>query len=219
MSLEEKFDPKIIKNLNKNYELFGKTYSGLFEDLKKKDLDKVCLNTGSTLSEDKDILMSFLNAKLLVSLEDDAIYHYENNAERKNKELGQFPSAIVLHYLNHADGTPIRGEWISYRELPDGLFYSRTIPGVLSPIIEKYPSDFNGLLEVSKAIGGRKVPDIKNSIILSVFERFPVLFVYEPADDEFGADIKILYDRSAHHYIKTDIIKTLTVYLVQQVLG
>ncbi len=31
---------------------------------------------------------------------------------------------MLLHYLLQADGTPPSGDWVSFRELPDGLFYA-----------------------------------------------------------------------------------------------
>ena len=41
-----------------------------------------------------------------------------------------------------ADGEPASGNWISYRELPDGMFYFRTIPGVLEPLLDRYEGFF-----------------------------------------------------------------------------
>ena len=57
---------------------------------------------------------------------------------KKLEELDLFSSAIILHFILTADGTPLAKEWILYRELPDGLFYASTISGVLKPIEKKY---------------------------------------------------------------------------------
>lgn len=219
MDIRKKLDPEISKNLNKNYELFAKTYEGLFEDLKKRDVRSVCKNTGAKFLDGQNILIDFLGQVFLVSFTDKTIFCYKETKKEKGEPLDRFASAIILHYLNNSDGTDPEGRWISYRELPDGLFYSRTIPGVLAPIISKYPKGFDALLDATKKIGGNKSDTIKNGIVIYVFKKFPVLLVYEPEDEEFGADINILFDSSASHHLKTDIIKTVVVYIVKKILS
>ena len=218
MDIRKNLDQKTLKNLNKNYESFAKNYNNLFIDLREKNLKIVCQNTGSRYLDKKNMLMDFLNKTLLVSPEDEKIFLSDNPKKRETAMLDDFSSAIVLHYLNKSDGTAPAEEWISYRELPDGIFYSRTIPGILAPILAKCPDNFSDLLNSAKNIGGKKADDIKNGIIIDVFKRFPVLLIYEPADDEFDVAINILFDRASSHHLNTDIIKTLVVCLVNKLL-
>jgi len=46
----------------------------------------------------------------------------EDSQENDKKYLDIFSSVLILHYLLNADGTPLENKWISFRELPDGLF-------------------------------------------------------------------------------------------------
>ncbi len=219
MDIKKILDQDTLKNLNKNYESFADNCNNLFKDLKEKDSKNVCQNTGSRYLDKKNILMDFLNKTILISLEDNKIFLHDDFKKEKIVMLDGFSSAIVLHYLNKSDGTVPVGEWISYRELPDGLFYSRTIPGILAPILAKYPNNFSNLLNATKSIGGKKAKDIKNGIIIDVFKRFPVLLIYEPADDEFDAAVNILFDQTSSHHLNTDIVKTLVVFLVNKLLN
>jgi hypothetical protein len=45
------------------------------------------------------------------------------------KPCSTFDQAMLLYYLNCADGAPLAGEWIGYRELPDGAFYHQAYQG------------------------------------------------------------------------------------------
>jgi hypothetical protein len=45
-----------------------------------------------------------------------------------------------------------------------------------------------------------------------------VLFIIDEKDKEFDANIRVLFDSSASHYLKTDVIKTLLVYIVKKLL-
>ena len=60
---------------------------------------------------------------------------------------------------------------------------------------------------------------VKNSAVVNTFERFPVLFIFDERDDKFDADLRVLFDRNASSYIKTDIIKTLLVYIIKKLIG
>ena len=125
---------------------------------------------------------------------------------------------IIRFFLLTADGTPLSGEWILYRELPGGLFYASTIPGVLQPLVKKYESSGGEFLGKLIEIGGEKNKNFKFSGLIYPFKKFPVLFIIDEKDEEFDANIRVLFDSSASHYLKTDVIKTLLVYIVKKLL-
>jgi hypothetical protein len=129
-----------------------------------------------------------------------------------------FSSTIILHFLLTADGTPLSGEWILYRELPGGLFYASTIPGVLQPLAKKYESSGGKFLGKLLEIGGEKNKNFKFSGLIYPFKKFPVLLIIDEKDEEFDANIRVLFDSSASHYLKTDVIKILLVYIVKKLL-
>ncbi|MCL4417721.1 MAG: DUF3786 domain-containing protein, partial [Actinobacteria bacterium] len=73
-------------------------------------------------------------------------------------------------------------------------------------------------LEKLLEIGGEKNKNFKFSGLIYPFKKFPVLFIMDEKDEEFDANIRVLFDSSASHYLKTDIIKTLLVYIVNRLL-
>ncbi len=215
-----KLDREIAKNLNKNYELFGRNCDESFLRLASMDPAVVCANTGAILIGEKTLSLDFFNRTVLIDTELKKIEYFSVYDVKmiKKEEADIFSAAIILHFLINAEKKALMSEWILYRELPDGLFYSSTIPGVLAPLAEKYQSSGKELIERISSYGGRPYNSFKNSAVIYPFKRFPMLFILEEKDEEFEANIRVLFDKSASSYIKTDIIKTLIVYTVKKLL-
>ena len=95
------------------------------------------------------------------------------------------------------------------------MFYFRTIPGVLVPIVKKYERSSTELIKTVEKHGGKKSPAFDNGAIIYPFPYFPMLVVLEEKSDEFEADVRVLFDSNACHYIKTDIIKMILVYMAR----
>ncbi|MBN2072505.1 MAG: DUF3786 domain-containing protein, partial [Actinobacteria bacterium] len=66
--------------------------------------------------------------------------------------------------------------------------------------------------------GGRISGDHKYGVVIYPFIRFPVMAILDEMDEEFGASIRLLFDKSSQHYMKTDVIKLLLVYMVKLLL-
>lgn len=206
----------LSKNLDGNKKTLDRVCADLFKKLKDTDLDEVALRSGAYITGNLRLGLLYFGSDIVVDLESDSIYYKEEPADSRIndlKKLDIFSSAVILHYLVNADGTRISGEWISYRELPDGMFYFRTIPGVLEPLLQKYKNSAEKLLKKIERSGGKISKDFKNGAIIYPFINFPVLLVIEEEDEEFGAELRVLFDRNGSHYLKTDVVKMLVVYL------
>jgi hypothetical protein len=210
MSINEKQTG--AEDYNKNYELFGKNFQQQMLELLKSDLDSIAANTDSVYEPEKKITLSFFTEPVTVDLKERQMF-------LGNKILDTFTSSIILHYLLTAGNMPLSGKWITYRELPDGMFYGNTIPAVIAPVAVKFELDFKGFLEKVIMLGGKASPEFKNGAIIYPFKRFPVLFILEEKDDEFDASVTVFFDRNSPGYMRSDIIKTLLVYTVKKITG
>jgi len=209
-------DPEILENLNKNKELFKKTYSEMFSELASKDIKVISENSASEVLSDSKLVLSFFERKVLIDLKYKKVYYPDRADSSKRSHLDMFSSAIILHYLLSADGTSLGNKWMSYRERPGGLFYSSTIPAVLEPLIKRFETDGKEFLKKSLEIGGAANSNFEYGAIIYPFKRFPVLLVLYEKSEEFEANIKILFDSNASHYLKTDIIKLVITYVVKR---
>jgi hypothetical protein len=214
--LENRIDGDTAKNLNGNKKTLDRVCDGFFKILKNSDLEDIALKTGATIIGSQRLGLLFFGGEVIVDLETEGIYYKEGSSGGKtqnSKKLDIFSYAIILHYLVNADGAKISGEWISYRELPDGMFYFRTIPGVLEPVRQKYKNSAEDLIKKIEGSGGHRSSDFKNGGVIYPFKNFPVLVIIDEESEEFGASLRILFDRNGSHYIKTDVVKMIVVYL------
>ncbi|MBU0493179.1 MAG: DUF3786 domain-containing protein [Chloroflexi bacterium] len=112
---------------------------------------------------------------------------------------------IILHYLIHADGTPVQGDWIAFRELPDGMVYFSAFqnrgPTALLWVVGR---DAAGFRRAAQKLHGDPLSFGDASYAFWVFPRLPVAVVLYEGDDEFSPSLNVLFDRAAGHYLPTE---------------
>jgi hypothetical protein len=207
---------EVAKYINKSRDNFKKFYNQMFEELSGRDIDDVLYKTRSKRLDSRKLNLSFFESELIVDLDKKIIYYCGRKRPEEGEDLDRFSSSIVLHYLINADGAPLSEKWISYRELPGGLFYWKTIPGILSVMIKKYGSNGKGFLKKALEIGGKKYAGFEFGSVIYPFKMFPVLLVLDEESDEFGASARVLFDSSAPHYLKTYIVKLIVIYTINK---
>lgn len=200
------------KYINKSRDNFKKFYDQMFEELSERDMVDVLDKTKSHLLDNKKIDLYFYEREIVVDLNIKKIYYKAGKKSEEGEDLDKYSSSIVLHYLLNADGTPLSENWISYRELPGGLFYWQTIPRVLAALTKKFGSDGESFLKKALDIGGKKHTEFKFGTVIYPFKMFPVLLVLDEESDEFGASARVLFDSSAPHYLKTYAVKLIVIY-------
>jgi len=217
VSMDEKYrkiDLGLPERLGGNLKTLEQVYESSFSELKEKDLSEVAVKCGARTDPDKTLVLDYFKKAIKIDLKNCKIAYADSG-----EKVDLFTATIVLHYILTADGEPISGDWISYRELPDGMFYFRTIPGVLEPLRQKYETSFKKLLESTSQYSGSKSRSFNNGAVIYPFPYFPVMLILEEKTEEFDSDLRVLFDSSAPHYMKTDIVKVLLVNIVKMLIS
>jgi hypothetical protein len=117
---------------------------------------------------------------------------------------------LALRYISKADGYPITGEWISYRDLPGGRFYAATIaPTIEEPLARTFGAERGSFSEIAPRLGGEKSDYGDESFIFFPLPRVPLLVVLHWGDEEFSPSSRLLFDRCCSHYLNTDDLKVM----------
>ena len=112
---------------------------------------------------------------------------------------------LFLHYLLTADGRPLTGEWVSFRELPDGLFYQQAFrQRSLLPLEGKFGHNRPAFERAATALGGEKLDLADSSFRFSALPRVPLAALLWMGDEEFPPSVQILFDASAGGYLPTE---------------
>ena len=124
-----------------------------------------------------------------------------------NKEpCSTFDNAMLLYYLNTADGTSMADSWIGFRELPDGGFYHQAFQGYSgNKIAAIYGNDPDQLVRSAAKIGGEALPSLAPyAYAFTPLPRIRLAVALWPGDEDFPSRASVLFDASSSHYLPTD---------------
>ena len=144
---------------------------------------------------------------------------------------GAVPTAVrilLLHYLLHADGTPMAHEWCAFRDLPDGMFYARAFAergprplaaafgGPAEPAAEAGLGRFRA---AAAALEGEPLDLADAAYAFQILPRLRVAVLLWASDDEFPARASMVFDAAAGHYLPTEDLAGLGGLLARRLVA
>ncbi|MCX7670401.1 MAG: DUF3786 domain-containing protein [Anaerolineae bacterium] len=112
---------------------------------------------------------------------------------------------VLLHYLLTADGTPPADRWITFRELPDGLFYAQAFASHAEGVLaEKLGAHLGRFKQAAEALGGTPLDLADAAYRFQAFPRLAVAALLWEGDEDFPPQARILFDAHAGHYLPTE---------------
>jgi hypothetical protein len=161
----------------------------------------------SKLNPGKGFSVKFLADEYTIDLEAKKVFSLSCNVAAKD-----FTAILILHYLiQKLKGLPtLTGEWLTFREFSGIEGYEPAFKNrAIEPILRKYGNNPQGLLQALDRLPGRRVMESDVSIVLEAFEGVPVLIKLWRADEEFGPDANMLFDKSITKIFYTEDIVVL----------
>lgn len=117
---------------------------------------------------------------------------------------------LFLYYFQTADGTRLADRWISYRELPNGMFYVHAFQGYSGTrLVKAFENDLARFREAASKAGGETLSHGDAGFMFRALPKVPLAVVYWAGDDEFPPNANVLFDGSAGHYLSTDGLAVL----------
>jgi hypothetical protein len=128
----------------------------------------------------------------------------------RKKTISLVTRVLALHYLIRADGSPLAGRWIGYKEIPGGLLYAGVFARrVTEPLARKFGRSAKEFKGVGHRLGGKPMDVRDASFSLLAFPHVPLQYVLWEGDDEFPATAQLLFDASVEHYLSLEDIVVL----------
>jgi hypothetical protein len=127
---------------------------------------------------------------------------------------------LVLHYLLRADGTPPAGEWLVFRELPDGMFYAASFaPRAEAPLAQAFGADPSSGLDAFRraAVAAGGLPDA--AFAFQALPRLALAVLVWAGDDELPAQASVVFDATAGHYLPAEDLAGLGGLLTRRLIS
>ena len=126
------------------------------------------------------------------------------------KTMSLVARILLLHYLMRADGSPLTGKWVGYKDIPGGLLYASVFARrVTEPLVRKFGKSAEGFKEIGVKLGGIPAEVGDASFILEIFSCIPFQYVLWEGDEEFPPTVQLLFDASVDHYLSLEDIVVL----------
>lgn len=126
-------------------------------------------------------------------------------------ELPTISQALLLFYFLTADGMSPEATWISFADLPDGRFYNQAFQGYSGAELARYfQNDLERLGQAGLRCGGEWLKSGGNipgdlAMRFQALPRLGIAVAFWQGDEDFPASAQILFERSAPHYLPTDV--------------
>ncbi len=126
------------------------------------------------------------------------------------KTISLVTRILLLHYLLRADGTPLTGKWVGYKDIPGGLLYASVFARrVADPLVRKFGKSAPWFKEAGMALGGSPGGIGDASFMIQAFPYLPAQYVLWEGDEEFPPSVQVLFDASVDHYLSLEDIVVL----------
>ena len=183
--------------------------------LARRDPRDLAERSGATLGADRRTLQLDLWGKPY------SLAHPEYVArDSSGGEAGLYRQALLLMYLDKADGAPLAHQWLAYRELPGGMFYANAFHGYAElRLAQAFTGDVEKFKEAARRLRGERLTFGDASFEFAALPRILVGAVYWMGDEDFPSSATILFDAAASHYLPTDAVGALGSQLVSFLLG
>ena len=182
--------------------------------LRERDPRDLALRCGVEFS-DGFFRVKFYGEPYLVTFPD-----LEVSVEATKKVCGLNRAAMFLYYLQTADGSPVKGKWVAFRDLPGGMFYHQAYQGYSGDRLAKaIDNRINVFERAAKNLGGMKLALGDAAFAFDALPRVRVAAVYYAGDEDFPATANVLFDEAASHYLPTDALAGVGSALVDRLIG
>lgn len=185
-----------------NYE---KVCADLVDRLGRTNLSAAAQGLGAEIREDS-LHLDFFNVPMRVCK--DGVRRADGGEEK------DFMTRIILsHYMLQNGASPLKGEWVSYREFRDAALFMHYFQGQVEGRISRTFEGRADELTVSiRALGGGPYEGIETGdlcCMIRALPRIPLVLIFWDGDDDFPASTRILFDRSAPAYLDMECLAVL----------
>lgn len=189
------------------------------EKILGEDIRELAGKAGGEIEERGDVkLIKFLFFQDLCQIR---LEKGEVSIESSEKEVSLTDQVLIAHYFLGASNEPETGEWITFRDIPDGHFYyDAFLRRARDPFLKTFGEKPDLYKRVAPMIGGIPVEGVGDvAFDFRVLPKITVRIVLWKGDEEFPPEANILFDRNIQLFLPVEDIAYLSGGVVYRMMG
>ncbi|MCF7890086.1 DUF3786 domain-containing protein [Candidatus Bipolaricaulota bacterium] len=158
--------------------------------LRAKEPEEIAKKSGAQFEEGK-IRVKVFDEEFLVKTPE---FEVEQSSGSEKGYLGE----LVLNYLSLADYPSGTGEWIAFREIPHGDFYSSNFKkNTENRLSRRFQSQRGKFERVAEELGGEEIDMGDSGFAFQALPGFKIALVFWGGGDEFQDKVNVLFEKPA----------------------
>lgn len=186
-----------------------------WDDLLGRDRAELCRRSLAETTAEGGLRLWFLNRELRVDPAKRVLSVRTHDAWQAY--LDPLLELILLVYLLNVKDLPLSRHMVSAHELREAHFFQGPHALDTRGLLARYGRDPEGFCAAARNLGGTSLDLADAAFRLQALPRVPLYYLLWRSDEEFGARLSILFDRSIQEHLSADAIWGL-VKLVSQAL-
>ena len=131
--------------------------------------------------------------------------------------------SILAHYLMSRGRGGLSGEFLPIGRLT-GVVSTDASPSdsLIAPLTANFGDRYDLFVRAARQIGGQaggRAPSGGEAWLFPILPFFPVRVIFFEADDEFPAEVKVLFDSSAPSFVAYECLELMELVLVEELLS
>ena len=173
-------------------------------DLKNMNMDELCERSLAKVNPAGGLLLPFFAKELQVDFEKRCIRIFiRDNWEKVDHPRLELLTLVYL--LNVSRDYPVQ-EMIGVRDLKDSHFFQGPHAVKTRPLLNLYGQHPGAFRSAAQKLGGKAMDMADTAFELMPFPKIPLYYLLWEGDDEFEANLSILFDRSIECHLAADAI-------------
>jgi hypothetical protein len=179
-----------------------------WQDLAGRSLEELANFTLARPLPDGGLQFRFLHQEICVDIPHQRLLRAKNGQNGPLED--PLLELVILVYLNKVNAIfPLDRDIVGLQDLKESHFFVGPHELRTAKVIDRYGRDPEGFRRAVAALDGRLVDMADAAGRLLPFPRIPMYFLMWFADEEFPADLKVLFDRSIEQVLPADAIWAL----------
>lgn len=195
-----------------NYE---KVYETLWSRVRGLDLVDSAVPLGGLDLGNGSVEMMFLDEPLRVSR--------EGIRDGRGRPPHEAVRIVLCHYLLRAGRGALSNVWAAYRELENSAFFMPNFKdNVERRISQAFAGKVDDLERAVLSIGGRRHDggaSADGAWTFRALPHIPLLLVFNDGDEEFPADVRLLFDRAADVFLDAECLAVVGWIVAERLCG